>query len=129
MLEFHYSAKWSVPRNDVLQTVKQQQIGIQTFMLTVIWGIAGFHVVDLMTDQHSYNTHYFLSQILEPLLLALFPDGRKPHSRRLDLHFDNCGVHCSKASVNFSLKILLFEYPVRFTVLTWHLLTSGFSGT
>jgi hypothetical protein len=39
--------------------------------------------------------------ILKPLLLAFFPDGRKPHSRRLSLHFDNCRVERSKASENF----------------------------
>jgi histone-lysine N-methyltransferase SETMAR len=67
-------------------------------MLTVIWRINGFHVVDLMTEQHSYNTQYFLSHILETLLLAVFPDGHKPHSCRLSLHLGNCRVHRSKAS-------------------------------
>jgi hypothetical protein len=70
-------------------------------MLTVSWGIDGFHVVDLMTEQHSCNTQYFLSHILESLLLAVFPDGRKLHSRWLNLHLDNCCVHRSKASENF----------------------------
>jgi hypothetical protein len=70
-------------------------------MLTVIWGIDGFHVVDLMTEQHDYNTQHFLSHILESLLFAVFPDGRKPHSRRVSLHLDNCRVHRSKASENF----------------------------
>jgi hypothetical protein len=81
-------------------------------MLTVIWGIDGIHVVDLMTEQHSYNIQYFFSHTLESLLLAVFPDGRKPHSRRLSLHLDNCRIHCLKASEHFSLKILLFEYPL-----------------
>jgi hypothetical protein len=54
-----------------------------------------------MTKQHSYNTPYFLSYILEPLLLAVFPDGRKPHSRRLSLHLDGGRVDSSKASENF----------------------------
>jgi hypothetical protein len=92
-------------------------------------GIDGFHVADLMTAQHSYNTQYFVSHILESLLLAVFPDGRKPHSRRLSLHLDNCRVHRSKASENFAMKIRLFEEPIRLTVLTWHLLNSGCSGT
>jgi hypothetical protein len=30
----------------------QQQIETQKFVLTVIWGIAGFKVVDLITEQH-----------------------------------------------------------------------------
>jgi hypothetical protein len=70
-------------------------------MLTVIWGIDGFHVVDLMIERHSYNTQYFLSHILEPLLPAVFPDDRKSHSCQPRLHLDNCYVHRSKASENF----------------------------
>jgi hypothetical protein len=70
-------------------------------MLTLIWGIDGFHPVDLMTEQHSYNTQYFHYHILESLLLAVFPGDRKPHSWRLGLHHGNCRVHCSKASENF----------------------------
>jgi hypothetical protein len=76
-------------------------------MLAIIWGIDRYHVVDLMTEQHSHNTQYSLSHILEPLLLPVFPDGRKPNSRWPSLHVDNCRVHRSKASESFSLKILL----------------------
>jgi hypothetical protein len=89
-----------VTRDEVPQKVKQQ-MGTQKFMLTVIRGIDGFHVADLMTEQHSYNTQYFLSHILEPLLLVVFPDGRKPHSRRLSLYLSNYHVHRSNASENF----------------------------
>jgi hypothetical protein len=71
-------------------------------MLTVIWGINGLHVVVLMTEQHSYNTQSFLSHILEPFLLAVFPDGLKPHSRRLSLHIDNYCVHRSNALKTFA---------------------------
>jgi hypothetical protein len=91
-LEFHHSAKWSVSRDDVPQRLKQQ-IGTQKFMLTVIWGIDGFHFVDVMTEQRSHSTQYLLSHILEPPLLAVFPDGRKSHSRRLRLHFDDCRIY------------------------------------
>jgi hypothetical protein len=44
--------KWSVSHNDVHQKVKRQ-IATQMFMLDVIWGINGFHVVNLVTEQHS----------------------------------------------------------------------------
>jgi hypothetical protein len=62
-----------------------------------------------MPEQHSYNTQYFLSYILEPLLLALFPDGRKPDSRQMSLRPDRCRAHRSKVSENFSLKSPLFD--------------------
>jgi hypothetical protein len=80
-------------------------------MLVIIWGIDGFHVVDLMTEQHSYNTQYFLSQSWESLLLAVFPDCRKPHSRSLSLHLDNCRVHNSKASENFHAENSIIRVP------------------
>jgi hypothetical protein len=35
---------------------------------------------------------------VEPLLRGIFPDGRKPHSRRLNEHLDNGRVQHSKAS-------------------------------
>jgi hypothetical protein len=99
-LEFHHSTKWSASRDDVPRKVKQQT-ETENFMLTVIWGIDGFHIVDLMTKQYSYNTQYFLRHVLAPLLLTVFPDGDKPHSRQLSLHLDNCRVHRSKISVIF----------------------------
>jgi hypothetical protein len=98
-------------------------------MLTVIWGITGFHVVDLMTERHNHNTQYFLSHILERVLLQ---DFQKVANRIL------IGSVCILTTVpftaqrsltTFSLKILSFEYSIRFTVLTWHLLTSGFADT
>jgi hypothetical protein len=76
-----------------------------------MWGIDGFDVVDLMTEQHSYNTQYFLSHVLEPLLLAVFPDGRQPHSRLQSLHLDNCRVHCSKASENSFAENSIIRVP------------------
>jgi hypothetical protein len=71
-------------------------------MLTVIWEIVGFCVVDLMIEQHRYNTQHFLSRILEPVLLAVFPDGRELISRRLSLHLDECCVHRSTDPENFA---------------------------
>jgi hypothetical protein len=105
----------------------KQQIGTQKFTLTVSWGIDGFHLVDLMIEQHSYNTRHFLSHILEPLLFAVFPHGRKPHSRRVSLHLDNCRVHRSKAFENFFAEnyIIRVSHPLYSPDLT----PSDFSGT
>jgi hypothetical protein len=64
-----------------------------------------------MTEQHSYNTLCFLSDILEPLTLAVFSNGRKPHFRQLSLQLDNCGVHHSKASENFVAENSIIRVP------------------
>jgi hypothetical protein len=71
------------------------------FMLTIIWGVDGFHVVDLMTSQHSFNSEYFMSHVLTPMVVKVFTRGRIPHIRRLQLHLDNCRVHFSKATGQF----------------------------
>jgi histone-lysine N-methyltransferase SETMAR len=70
-------------------------------MLTVIWGIDGFHVVDLMTSRRSFNYESFVSHVLAPMVAKGFPMGRIPHTRRLQLHLDNCRVHFSKATEQF----------------------------
>jgi hypothetical protein len=82
-----------------------------------------------MTERHGHNAQYSFNRVLELLLLVVFSDDRKPHFRRPCLQLDNCRVHRLKASNDFLLKMLLFEYPIRLTVITWHHLTSGFSGT
>jgi hypothetical protein len=64
-LEFHHSTEWNVSRDDAFQKVKQQT-GTQKCMLTVIWGIDGFRVVDLMNGQHNYNAQDLLSQLIGP---------------------------------------------------------------
>jgi hypothetical protein len=109
-LEFHHSTKWGGSRDDVAQKAKQQ-IETQKSMLTVIRGIDGFHVVDLMTEQHSYTISPFLSQIFEPLLFTVCPDGRKPSFRRLGLHLDNCHVCRSKASENSVAENSIIRMP------------------
>jgi hypothetical protein len=97
-------------RDDIPQKVKQQ-IRTQKFMLTVIWGIKRFQVICLMTEQHIYITQYLLSHILEPLSLALFPEGLKPHSHRLNLHLYNCCVHRSKAPDNIFAENSMIRVP------------------
>jgi hypothetical protein len=47
-LEFQHSAKWSVSRDEMPQKVRQQ-IDTMKFMLTLMWDVDGFLVVDLMT--------------------------------------------------------------------------------
>jgi histone-lysine N-methyltransferase SETMAR len=70
-------------------------------MLTVIWGIDEFHVVDMMPHGGCFNTEYFLIHIINPLLTKVFQEGRKSHALRLSVHLDNCWVHSSNASNQF----------------------------
>jgi hypothetical protein len=100
MLEYEHVVKWSFSREDASESVRQQ-IGVTKFMLTVIWGVSDFHVVDLMTLQHSFTPEYFASHVLVPMITKVFSRGRIPHTRRLQLHLDSCRVHFSKATEQF----------------------------
>jgi hypothetical protein len=44
------------------------------------------------------NNDYFITNIFEPLEQKIFPNGRKPHAKRLTVHLDNCSIHTSGAS-------------------------------
>jgi hypothetical protein len=45
--EYQHSTKWNVARDEVPTSVSQT-IRMKKVMLTVIWGIDGFHVIDMM---------------------------------------------------------------------------------
>jgi transposase len=100
MLEYQHAVKWSFSREDGSKRMRQQ-IGTKKIILTIIWGADGFLVVDLMTWQCSFNSEYFVSYVLAPIIAKVFLRGRIPHTRRLQLHLDNCRVHFSKASEQF----------------------------
>jgi hypothetical protein len=61
------SAEGHISHLDAPQKV-MQQTSPQKSILTVILGIDGLHIVDLMSEQQSYNPQYPLSNIMEPLL-------------------------------------------------------------
>jgi hypothetical protein len=93
--EYQHSEKWIVHREEAPERV-MQQIGTKKVMLTVIWRVGGFHVMDLMISQRSFDSQYFVSNIMTPLIVNIFPQGRIPQARRLHPHLDNCLVHFSK---------------------------------
>jgi hypothetical protein len=70
-------------------------------MLTVVWGGDGFHVVDLMTLQRSFNSEDFMNHVLASMVTKVFPRGRIPQTPRLQHHLDNCRVDFSKATEQF----------------------------
>jgi hypothetical protein len=54
-----------------------------------------------MTSQCSFNSEYFVSHVLAPMVARVFSRGRIPSARRLQLHLDNYQVHFSKATEQF----------------------------
>jgi hypothetical protein len=123
--ELQQSAKQSPSREDVPQSVRRQ-IGTRKFMLTVIWGVDGFHVVDLMTSQRSFDSQYFMDNIMVPFVEKVFPKGRNPYAHRLRLHSDNRLVHFSRVAEKFMAQNHISRVPLQPRGSTLHLRTFGF---
>jgi hypothetical protein len=75
----------------------EPEIGMEKVILTLIWRIKGFHVVDMMPATGCFNTKYCFIHMMDSLL-AQFPNGKKSHALRLSVCLDNCRVHSSNAS-------------------------------
>lgn len=68
-------------------------ITIKKVMVTIIWGIYGFYVVDFKPPSISYDLAYFVNNILIPLSkknLVRFEEKKKY------IHLDNSRIHNSK---------------------------------
>jgi histone-lysine N-methyltransferase SETMAR len=100
MLEYEHEAQWAVSREKVAPRVRPN-FQSPKFMFRIIWGIAGFHVTNLMSSQRSFNSEYFINEIMQPMIAKLLPMGRIPHTHRLIVHLDNCRLHFSKHSQKF----------------------------
>jgi histone-lysine N-methyltransferase SETMAR len=100
MLEYEHEAQWAVSGEKAAPRVRPD-FQSPKFMFTIIWGTAGFHVTNLMTSQRSFNTEYFINEIMQSLIAKFFPMSRMPHTHRLIVDLDNCPVHFSKHSQKF----------------------------
>jgi histone-lysine N-methyltransferase SETMAR len=111
-LEYQNSAKWSVHREEAPEMVRQQ-IGAKRFMFTVNSGVGGFHIVDLITSQSSFDSQYFMSNVMTPLIANICPQGRILHADQLHFHLDNCRTNLSKVTQQFITQnqILRVSHP------------------
>ena len=78
---------------------EKDQITHQKFMITIIWGVWGFFVVDMLPNGMSYNSSYFISNILHVLGEQKQQIWPKSGKRKVWIHLDNCKVHNSKMTM------------------------------
>ena len=70
------------------------------FLVTIIWSPFGFHIVDILPPKVKFNSAYFITHILNPLVNKKTEYGFQNGKRKVDLHLDNCKVHNSKVSID-----------------------------
>jgi hypothetical protein len=77
--EQQHPTEWSAARDQV-PTMVSQMISTKNVMLTVIWGIDGFRLVDMIPPWGRFKTKHFLPYIMDPLLAKVFLEGGKSHA-------------------------------------------------
>ena len=75
------------------------RIQIQKIMITVIWGVNGIYLIDALPEKASFNSSYFISNIITPLKLKKKSIWSESDKRKIWLHLDNCRVHNSVESL------------------------------
>jgi hypothetical protein len=80
------------------------------FVGTVAWNPRGFQVVEKRRTGTKMNSDYFITNILEPLKQKIFPNGRKPHAKRLTVHLNNCPIHTSGANEVFMAEHNIIQF-------------------
>jgi hypothetical protein len=109
-LEYQHGSQRSASRNEMSQRV-EPAIGTAKFRLFAIWGVNGFHLLDLISSQCRSNPQYFLEHAMVPLVQTTFPQGRIWYPPRLTVHLDNCRVHFSKVTEQFFIENQLLHPP------------------
>jgi hypothetical protein len=99
----------------------------QKTMLTVIWGVDGFHIADLMTSQNSFNLSTSSVMPWHRWLRKFFPGGEFHILVNYNFTWITSESTFQRPLSNLSLKMILDMYLRHLTVLVLHHRTSGFS--
>jgi hypothetical protein len=114
-LQSQHASQRSVSRDEVPQGA-DPDIGTAKFILTAIWGVNGFHLLDSMPSECRFNAQYFMEHVMAPLAQTVFPQGRTRYIPRLNITLDNCRVHFSKLAEQFSSRISFCMFPTHLIV-------------
>ena len=79
--------------------IVDSKIKIKKIMVTVIWGVHGTYLIDVLPEKASFNTSYFIERIINPLSEKKHQIWSESSKRKIWLHLDNCRVHNSNESL------------------------------
>lgn len=92
------SGKWCLEteENPEFEKVK---ISCQKIMITIVWGVWGFYILDDLPENTSYNSLYFINNILNKLISKKDEIWPNSQGKKIWLHLDNCKVHNSQLTI------------------------------
>ena len=65
-------------------------------MITIIWGVLGFFIIDELPQGVSYNSSYFKQNIFDVLISKKCQIWPNTKGKKIWLHLDNYKIHNSK---------------------------------
>ena len=89
---------WLMPDDDA-PIMDGSRIQIRKIMITVIWGVHGIYLIDILPEKASFNSTYFITNIIMPLKEKKASIWSQSDKRKIWLHLDNCRVHNSVESL------------------------------
>lgn len=97
---FNYGADGAwLPEDEDNPEYERSKIQLEKMMLTIIWNPYDFYIVDFLPEGTSFNSTYFIDNILNPLNEQRLNIWHESDQRNIILHLDNCRVHNSKVSM------------------------------
>jgi histone-lysine N-methyltransferase SETMAR len=75
----------------------KHMIGDRKMMITIVWNLHGFHLVDGLPKGQKFNASYYIDNLLQPLLESL---STGPGSG-LIIHADNARPHTAQKTLKF----------------------------
>ena len=95
LYQYHPKGKWCVESEERPEFADDQTCH-QKIMVTIIWGVWGFYIVDCLISGISFNSSYFMEHILNQLIEKKNEIWPNSTGKKIWLHLDNCKVHNSK---------------------------------
>ena len=111
-LSYPHKGKWCTPEEESPQEVSQA-CNWNKIMVTILWSVNGFHVVNAKPTSVRFNSSYMCDIILPELLEKKHEFMCNPNENPIYIHLDNCRVHNSKKTNCFfiSKNILRVIHP------------------
>lgn len=87
------------------------KIQLTKIMVTFIWGVHGIFLIDFLPEGESYNSSYFIENVLIPIHSKRSEMWRDSKRRLIWLHLDNSKIHNSEASMKKTIEFKFKRAP------------------
>lgn len=93
-----YDGAW-LALEDNAPIFEESHIQVKKIMITVIWGVYGIYLIDVLPQGMSFNSEYFIKHIINKIAEKKQEIWNESDHQKIWLHLDNCRVHNSKESL------------------------------